>query len=314
MAVSNIAEIRRAQNRRGLAKPSTKPPLGLHKVPLAPAEVLSPEDATDPEAEVEVNTWNGQVQFQQAMDAELEAGIEVVGAGFEPPNMSETSDALGGVFDFGTLERKKTEHTPALFIRAMGINAVTESTARGNLWHAALHGDLQTVEYLIEVRCIPVNVRNQWGQTALHCAARNGHASVVLALLRNGARTWMREQELGTPLHLAAKLGHVACVELLLGYGASCHPVNGLGLTPMHEALEQGSVAGIRGEGARQCAEMIKSALLQLPRGLRQPKFEDGRVTAALRSYDWDALGAERAARATTHMQELFPDEEVRGD
>ena len=315
--VNNMAEIRRAQ-RRTMGKPQYVPKRALTKIKVRsakPAEVLNAEEKADPEAGVELNTWSSQKAHDEVQEHVLDLGVEVPGTGTEPPRMSGLHDELGGVFDLQSRARSKQAHKPAMFIRVKGKAATSRSSARGNLWYAALHGDLQTVEYLVEVRCIPLDVRNEWGQTALHCSCRNGHADVVFCLLKNGARPWLREQELSTPLHLAAAQGHTVCVELLLQYGASAHPLNGLGLTPLQEADDAGSVAGPRGNGAREAARMIRHVLASHPfGGYRTPAFENGMVTPSQRSYNWDghhhAVGTHYNLVATTTFTPATIEEE----
>ena len=78
-----------------------------------------------------------------------------------------------------------------------------------------------------------VKVRSANGQTALHYAARRGHAEAVSLLL--GASAAVDAQEAGgwTPLMLAAKRGHVAAVEALLTSSASLELRTGAGLTAL---------------------------------------------------------------------------------
>jgi ankyrin repeat protein len=58
------------------------------------------------------------------------------------------------------------------------------------------------------------------GQTALHLAARAGHAAVVALLLAHGAPPDVEDENGRTPLLLAAIEGHVAALGTLLEYGA----------------------------------------------------------------------------------------------
>ena len=56
--------------------------------------------------------------------------------------------------------------------------------------------------------------------TPLHCAARNGHDSVITALIDGSATVNARSKNLLTPLHMSAQGDHVDCVSLLLDRGA----------------------------------------------------------------------------------------------
>jgi len=53
-----------------------------------------------------------------------------------------------------------------------------------------------------------VNSANERGETALHCAAENGHVSAILALKELGANMDVRNEEQKTALEVAAANGH----------------------------------------------------------------------------------------------------------
>ena len=66
------------------------------------------------------------------------------------------------------------------------------------------------------------------GTTALHAAARNGHANVVRLLVEHGADTLVVDSALATPLHLVAMGGHGLCVKALLDVDVTT-PIEGAG-------------------------------------------------------------------------------------
>ena len=55
-----------------------------------------------------------------------------------------------------------------------------------SLSKAARRGDIKRVETLLSEGA-NVNEKDQYGWTALHCSANNGHADVSNVLLENGA-------------------------------------------------------------------------------------------------------------------------------
>jgi len=57
--------------------------------------------------------------------------------------------------------------------------------------------------------------------TPLHCAARNGHESVITALLDQRASVNARSKNHLTPLHMSAQGDHVDCASVLLQRGAA---------------------------------------------------------------------------------------------
>ena len=75
--------------------------------------------------------------------------------------------------------------------------------ANSELMAAAEVGDVAQVEDLLQCPGIDVNVQNQWGQTALYGASKNGHLGVVDKLLaQNGIDV---NAGGATPLYIAAE-------------------------------------------------------------------------------------------------------------
>lgn len=87
-----------------------------------------------------------------------------------------------------------------------------------------------------------INAHEMAGQTALHKAARLGHAKVVKLLLENGADVRIQDGKGRLPLHLASFQGNVAVANLLLEYGArqQLETRDLDGMTPLHIACKAG--------------------------------------------------------------------------
>ena len=108
-----------------------------------------------------------------------------------------------------------------------------------NALHAAAGaGDLVSVNYLIAAYMADVNATvSGVGETPLHYAAGNGHVSVVLTLLAEGANANAKSDNVRTPgwtpLHYAAGNGHVSVVLTLLAKGAEVNAKDNGGLTPL---------------------------------------------------------------------------------
>jgi ankyrin repeat protein len=84
----------------------------------------------------------------------------------------------------------------------------------------------------------------EYGRTALHIAAYNGHTqSVRLLLTRTINIDAQTNDEDGrqTALHNAAFQGHAAIAQLLMMAGANCQLRNAAGHTPLHEAVFSGN-------------------------------------------------------------------------
>jgi len=64
-----------------------------------------------------------------------------------------------------------------------------------------------------------VEVEDKEGNTALHIAARHGHASVVKTLVSNGANMLKRGAGGMLPVHMACLSGYSDCVENIIPRG-----------------------------------------------------------------------------------------------
>ena len=84
---------------------------------------------------------------------------------------------------------------------------------------AARANQLRAVQLLLTRRA-SVAVKNELGSTALHAAAKGGHAEVVRLFLGK-CSVDARDNAGHTPLHDSVWNGHTAVAELLLAAGAS---------------------------------------------------------------------------------------------
>jgi ankyrin repeat protein len=89
----------------------------------------------------------------------------------------------------------------------------------------------------------------QYGQTALHVAARCGAINTAKELLTRGACIELKSsdnmQSL-TALHYAAEGGHAEMIKLLLSHGASPHARSGSQSTPFYRAARSGSIEALK--------------------------------------------------------------------
>ncbi len=112
---------------------------------------------------------------------------------------------------------------------------------------AARAGDLEGVRRYVEAG-LDVNAPLGDGMTALHWAARNGHAEMARLLLDAGANV-SAGTRIGryTPLHVAARAGHHEVVAAVLERGADPNArATTTGASPLHLAAEAGDVESIR--------------------------------------------------------------------
>ena len=92
-----------------------------------------------------------------------------------------------------------------------------------------------------------VNVKNDYGSTALHIASFNGHEAVVAkllaALLTAGGDVSLKTLKGSTALYIASQNGHEAVVDKLLAAGVDVNAKNDYGSTALHIASFNGHEA-----------------------------------------------------------------------
>ena len=108
------------------------------------------------------------------------------------------------------------------------------------LHHAAQHGFLRVVEWLITTHSQDVNVLASWG-TPLHIASRNGRLDVVQVLLEHRADVNAVTVDGWTPLHFASWLEHPRVARVLLDHGADVDSETTLSETALHLGSERGN-------------------------------------------------------------------------
>ncbi len=117
------------------------------------------------------------------------------------------------------------------------------------LVRAATEGDTRTVQRCLEAGASPNAVDpdpTELGRTALHQAARGGHAKVIRALLRAGADAGAAERlpslfpDGETVLYLAAESGNPDAVRALLAAGVDPDAPDRHGCTPLVAAARRG--------------------------------------------------------------------------
>lgn len=102
---------------------------------------------------------------------------------------------------------------------------------------------------------VGIDIENNVGQTALHCALENGNDSIVTCLIDAGAGLDEQDNEGNSPLHYAVRLNMFAMVSYLLKKGATHDICNGQRQTILHTAAQNGS-AGVLLEDPL-CAKLI---------------------------------------------------------
>jgi ankyrin repeat protein len=97
---------------------------------------------------------------------------------------------------------------------------------------AAEAGNLEGVTKALEAGANPSAMGPNSG--ALHCAAFNGHETIVALLLEKGAKLEEKDKQGYYPIHLSVSRGHVAITEQLLAAGANIEVLTPQNGTPLH--------------------------------------------------------------------------------
>ncbi len=105
------------------------------------------------------------------------------------------------------------------------------------LFKAIEAGNVGVVTKLLAQGVSPIIMKDRWGDTPLHAAARSGKLAIVKLLLAHGVSPNLRDLGRETPLHKAARFGRADVVEFLLSKGAKPNVQNNTDRkTPLHLA------------------------------------------------------------------------------
>ena len=99
--------------------------------------------------------------------------------------------------------------------------------------------NIKNINMLLD-KGIDVNAKDQYGWTALHEAAQEGHENIVQTLLDNGAEVNAKNKYGSTALHDAVRFGRGTIVQTLLDNGAEVNAKNKYGETALHKAAQEG--------------------------------------------------------------------------
>ena len=102
--------------------------------------------------------------------------------------------------------------------------------------------DLLRILIMDSERAVPLDVRDAYGNTALHEATFFGHEAAAELLLENGADYLIWNDDQSIPLYLAVSYRQMGMVKVLLRHGKRIQldRPGPKGFTPLHKAVEQG--------------------------------------------------------------------------
>ena len=106
---------------------------------------------------------------------------------------------------------------------------------------AAVQGHTACIGVLLD-RGADIKIKTNQGLTALHIAAHQSHTVCIGVLLDRGADAEIKTNQGATALHLATQRGHTECIGVLLDRGADIESKESQGFTALHVATDQGHI------------------------------------------------------------------------
>lgn len=165
-------------------------------------------------------------------------GVVLVGCAHDPQTLLYRDRLEQGAIAPEAFERFRTSQAEVLALEASASDPLPQlaSSLDLGLLKAAAIGDLVRTRQLIKDGA-QVNAVDEWGNTALLVAAREGEIDSARLLLRSLADVEGRGGSM-TPLAAAALRGHTHMVQLLLRAGANVNAVGLNELTPLMNAVK----------------------------------------------------------------------------
>ncbi|HOZ72976.1 MAG TPA: ankyrin repeat domain-containing protein [Spirochaetales bacterium] len=127
---------------------------------------------------------------------------------------------------------------PLVWFFTPEVLAAEDPSGNGPLHHAAMAGLADGAAYLARLG-VPVDGKNDDGQTALMLALKRDSTGTVNALLALGADPGIRDSSGSTALHLAVYWRATECLKLLARSASSLDPRDYTGKTPLRDAVDR---------------------------------------------------------------------------
>lgn len=132
-----------------------------------------------------------------------------------------------------------------LFIWVSPIYGRDDSNSKFQLLYSAvIEGDLKKVKSALSAGANP-NIKDGYGWTVLHIAARDGDSKILQAILESNLieNVNVQDKEGRNPMFYASREGHKESVKILSNYNAEIHFQDVNGNTPLQVAREESKTA-----------------------------------------------------------------------
>lgn len=150
---------------------------------------------------------------------------------------AETLDFIRSVF--ALVRAGDAEQLGPMVAKGLPVNFRNEK-GDSLIMLASYYGHLDTARILLEAGADP-DVVNDQGQTPLAGVAYKGHFDIAALLLRHGAKVDGASPDGKTPLMMAAMFNRTAIIDLLLQHGAAKDAVDSRGMTALSLAQTMGA-------------------------------------------------------------------------
>ena len=145
---------------------------------------------------------------------------------------------------------------------------------------ASQAGSLETVEFILSVPEVDVNLLNFWGNSSLYVAALSGHFDVVQLLIKAGAKVNQTNKRGLTPLYGAVMNQHQRIVECLITYGSQLDMVLPRAVRERIKSLNKRKIVVDSKVIVTEPYNEAQSGVITRDRldGSYDVKYEDGRI------------------------------------
>jgi ankyrin repeat protein len=138
-------------------------------------------------------------------------------------------------------DKKTTPSGDSDYIKAIINKDPTRINSKDEYGNSLLHlavreGNVDIIKYLVSEGA-NVNSRNIADEAPIHIAANSGNLDVVIQLISNGADINVKDSIGNTSLHDAVENDHIQIVKYLISQGAEINTQNNGHQSPLHEAV-----------------------------------------------------------------------------